>query len=146
MATCDVVKDYLAQWMQVGKKVLIQSENKSVGICKVIEGERYTQEFEALWTEISTIKAKEAYLEGTNETIQELLSDKWELVECPRCNLPSACIDMGMRETKACPCDTMKLWPNLETIAPRKPVKTAKYLNNICDRLLKDRTTIGAQP
>jgi hypothetical protein len=139
MANSNVVKDYFAQWMQVGKKVLTQSDNKSVSISKVIDGEKYAQEFELLWTEISTNKAQEAYLEGTNETIQELLSDKWELVECPRCSLPSACIDLGVRETKACPCDTMKLWPNLDTIAPRKPIKTAKYLNNICDRLLIKR-------
>ncbi|MEE3717140.1 hypothetical protein V2H45_10320 [Tumidithrix elongata RA019] len=140
MATYNVVKDYLAQWMQVGKKVWLQSENRAVGIRKVIEGEKYAQEFESLWSEISTTKANEAYLEGTEETIQDLLSNKWELVECARCSLPVACLDMGAREISACPCSTMRLWPNLETIPPRKPVKTTRYLNNICDRLLEKRS------
>jgi hypothetical protein len=141
MAASNVVKDYLAQWMQVGKKVLIDGKNESVSICKIIDGEKYAPEFETLWAEISTTNAKTAYLEGTNETILELLSDKWELIECPRCSLPSACIDVGVRETQPCPCDTMKLWPNLETIAPRKPVTTTQYLNNICDRLLVKSST-----
>jgi hypothetical protein len=135
MASRTLVKTYLAQWMQMGKSVHLPQQNKEVHIHKIIQGEKYSPVFNMLWDEISTTKAQEAYLKGTSQTISDLLSNKWEIIPCARCSLLVPCLDMGARVPISCPCDDLIGHPNLESIAPRQPVKTLSHLDNLCDRL-----------
>jgi hypothetical protein len=134
MSNYDAVKKYFAQWLQMGKKVFIQSQNKLVGVSCVVRGESYTNEFEQLWAEISDPRSGDVYLDGTNESIQELLSPKWEVVSCARCEMPIP-IGMGPQAAQICPCNDLGCYPNLEAIAPREPVITAKHLSSIMSRL-----------
>ncbi|MBD2176647.1 hypothetical protein H6F42_06925 [Pseudanabaena sp. FACHB-1998] len=135
MASRTLVKTYLAQWMQMGKAVHLPQQNKEVYIHKIIQGEKYSPVFNKLWDEISTAKAQEAYLNGTSQTISDLLSNQWEIIPCARCSLLVPCLDMGARVPISCPCDDLVGHPNLESIAPRQPVKTLSHLDNLCDRL-----------
>ena len=134
MSNYDAVKKYFAQWLQMGKKVFIQSQNKLVGVKCVVRGESYTNEFEQLWAEISDPRSGDVYLDGTDESIQELLSPKWEVVSCVRCEMPIP-IGMGPQAAQICPCNDLGCYPNLEAIAPREPVITAKHLSSIMSRL-----------
>ncbi|NKB18516.1 MAG: hypothetical protein HC770_11595 [Pseudanabaena sp. CRU_2_10] len=118
----------------MGKKVFIQSQNKLVGVKCVVRGESYTNEFEQLWAEISDPRSGDVYLDGTDESIQELLSPKWEVVSCARCEMPIP-IGMGPQAAQICPCNNFGCYPNLEAIAPREPVITAKHLSSIMSRL-----------
>jgi hypothetical protein len=141
MATSTEVKEYLAKWLQMGKKVLVN--DTELTLTQVINGENYSPEFEQLWHQLiqsstgsaGSITNAIAYLEGANETIQDLLKPEWEILSCAVCDLPVPTLSLGFREIKACPCDDLKMHPNLETIAPRSPVKTSSYLQKISDRL-----------
>lgn len=135
MASRTLVKTYLAQWMQMGKSVHLVQQNKEIFIHKIIQGEKYSSGFNQLWLEISTTKAQEAYLNGTDQTISDLLSNRWEIIPCARCNLLLPCLDMGARKPISCPCDDLIGHPNLDSIAPHPPIKTLNHLDNLCDRL-----------
>lgn len=132
MATHIEVKEYLAKWLQMGKKVSI--DNSQISLHQVIKGEIYSPEFEQLW---DRAQQAIAVLEGTNETIQDLLKPEWEILSCAVCDLPVP-MSLGYREVKACVCDDLKLYPNLDSIAPRSPVSTSSYLQDISDRLNSD--------
>ncbi len=134
MSNYDAVKKYFAQWLQMGKKVFMKNQNKLVGMNCVVRGESYTNEFEQLWAEISDPRSGDVYLEGTDESVQELLSPKWEVIACARCAMPVP-IGMGPQVAQICPCDDLGCSPNLEAIAPREPVITAKHLTRIMSRL-----------
>jgi hypothetical protein len=135
MTNYDAVKKYFAQWLQMGKKVFIKKQNKFVGIKHVIRGEFYSNEFEDLWAEISDPRSGDVYLEGTDESVQDLLAPEWEIVDCARCGTSIPCLSMGPRDAQICPCHDLISLPNLETIAPREPVITAKHLSSIMSRL-----------
>lgn len=135
MAAKETVKAYLAHWMQLGKKLVIQGADLPIVIAKVIDGELYSQEFEQLWDQISSAGAKPAHLEHTDQTISELLSPHWEMIDCARCELLIPCVTSGPRQIEDCPCNNLSSWPNLTTIAPRIPIITARHLTGISDRL-----------
>jgi hypothetical protein len=135
MASRTLVKNYVAQWMQMGKPVSLSTQGEQVRLYKILQGEKYSPSFNQLWDEISTTKAQEAYLNGTNQTISDLLSNKWEIIACARCNLLVPSIDIGPRTPVCCPCDDLPNHPNLELVSPHVPVTLASHLDDLCDRL-----------
>ncbi len=146
MASRTLVKNYLAQWMQMGKSISLSTEYKQVSIHNILHGEKYSPLFNQLWDEISTTKANEAYLSGTDQTISDLLSNQWEIIACARCNLLTPTIDMGPRTPVCCPCDDLPNHPNLDLVSPHIPVKLVTHLDALCDRLdLKDRESISPE-
>ncbi|PZV14719.1 MAG: hypothetical protein DCF20_12095 [Pseudanabaena sp.] len=141
MASRTLVKNYVAQWMQMGKTVSLSAEDEQVHIYKILQGEKYSPSFNKLWDEISTIKAEEAYLSGTDQTISDLLDNKWEIIACARCNLLIPSVDIGPRTPVCCPCDDLQNHPNLDLVAPHVPVTLASHIDDLCDRLaLKSET------
>jgi hypothetical protein len=135
MSNYDAVKQYFAQWLQMGKRVFVEKQNNFVAINRVIKGESYSDEFEHLWAEISDPGSGDVYLEGTNETVQELLGPKWETIGCARCDMLVPCLSAGPRDIPVCPCHDLGCFPNLDSIPARAPVITNKYLSNIITRL-----------
>ncbi|NMF60989.1 hypothetical protein [Pseudanabaena yagii] len=140
MASRTLVKNYLAQWMQMGKTVSLSTQNKPVHIHKILQGERYSTPFNNLWSEISTNKAQEAYLSGTSQTISDLLSNQWEIIACARCNLLVPTLGVGPRTPVCCPCDDLPNHPNLDLVSPHVPVKLATHMDALCDRLAQNST------
>lgn len=134
MASQTQVKQYLAYWFQLGKKVLLHNGNESRLPQPVIQGDRYSREFEDCWNEILSPESGDCYLQGMEQTIDELLSSEWELEQCSRCSMPVPMRTMGMPPCN-CPCFDLPNWPNLEAPLPRLPVSTRLYLLNICNRL-----------
>ncbi|OIP72603.1 MAG: hypothetical protein AUK48_11020 [Oscillatoriales cyanobacterium CG2_30_44_21] len=137
MASRTLVKNYLAQWMQMGKTISLSPQGEEVHIYKIIQGERYSPLFNKLWDEISTTKAQEAYLSGTDQSIDDLLSNKWEIIACARCNLLVPSVDMGPRVPVCCPCDDIPNHPNLDSIAPHIPITLVSQIDDLCDRLVQ---------
>jgi len=135
MATRTLVKNYLAQWMQMGKSIRLSTQGEQVSIYKILQGEEYSPSFNQLWDEISTTKADEAYLSGTDQTIADLLGNSWEIVGCARCNLLVPSLDIGPRVPVCCPCNDLPNHPNLDLVAPHLPIKLSTALEGICDRL-----------
>ncbi len=137
MASEQHVRQYLAYWFQLGRKVVIQPQQRSVLPSPVIRGNRYSQEFEACWQEISARQTGDCYLEGTNQTIQELLTPGWDIHPCARCAMPVPCRSLGFSLDPQCPCSELEGWPNLEVPQPRSPVDSGEKLSSIRDRLIE---------
>ncbi|MFM7363817.1 MAG: hypothetical protein ACKO11_04820 [Cuspidothrix sp.] len=137
MATKNEVKNYLSHWFQLGKRVIAINGKVSFLPKTIIQGDRYSQEFEECWLQILDPATGECYLDGTQETITELLTPAWEMLPCGRCSMPIALRNMGM-PVLLCPCSNLPGWPNTELPAPRSPVCTKETLNSICGRLLKN--------
>ncbi|MBV6627529.1 MAG: hypothetical protein KI793_32175 [Rivularia sp. (in: Bacteria)] len=138
MASKTEVKKYLAYWFQLGKKVFINNGVASLQPRNVIDGESYSEDFEECWQTILSPKSGECYLEGTQQTVTELLSPEWDMASCSRCEMPVPLKDLGMPST-LCPCNDVMNWPNTELPAPREPVESQSQLNKIRDRLLFER-------
>lgn len=132
MANKTEVKQYLACWMQLGRKLLLA--DRVVSLDQVIAGDHYTTRFEEIWQEGQSCPAS-ATLEGSNINLEQLFNTHYELLSCPRCNLPLPSISLGPRSVQPCPCDNLHLWPNLDTVPPRQPVSTPKELRSIYQRL-----------
>lgn len=130
MASATEVKKYLSYWLQLGKKVTIPSLNMSLLPSKVISGNGYSGEFEECWALVSDEKTGDCYLEGTTQTIQELLSSQWEISNCARCMMPVPMIERGLQMGE-CVCSDVEGWPNDELPKPRNPVDTKSRLINI---------------
>jgi hypothetical protein len=139
MASENQVKQYLAFWFQLGKGLVMGQDRQLPQ--PVILGDRYSPEFEACWQRIVQLEGKNCYLQGTVQTIDQLLSSEWELTACARCDMPVPMLNLGMR-SPGCPCEDMPLWPNTELPAPRVPVDSRAQLDQIRDRLsnLSNRT------
>ena len=135
MASQQEVKQYLAYWFQLGKKVAIGNGKASLLPQEVIKGDRYSDEFEEIWRKIISPEAGDCYLEGTQETIAELLTPAWEVNNCARCTMPVPVSNVGM-QPELCPCSDLSNWPNTELPQPRSPVNTIEQLKGIRDRLL----------
>lgn len=143
MASRTLVKNYLAQWMQMGKTISLINPNQQVSqvsIYKILQGDRYSSLFNNLWVEISTTKSEKAYLTGTDQTISDLLSNQWEIIACARCNLMMPTLDMGPRLPICCPCDDLPHHPNLDSISPHIPINLETHLSSLCDRLTQKST------
>lgn len=134
MASSDQVKQYLAYWFQLGRSLVINNGEKTILPDPVIQGDRYSPEFEACWQSITETGCKDAYLEGTIQTVGELLSSKWEITGCSRCDMPVPTLSLGIQPAN-CPCADLPSWPNMELPKPRSPVDSRAQLNSIRDRL-----------
>ncbi len=137
MATEQEVKQYLAYWFQLGKKVVMGNGAANLLPQPVLKGDRYSAEFEKCWQQILSQSTSDCYLEGTHETIAELLTPAWEMQPCGRCEMPIPLRSLGM-PALSCPCNTLPSWPNTELPAPRNPVSTQDQLIIIRDRLARD--------
>ncbi|MDZ8024638.1 MAG: hypothetical protein RMX65_032415 [Nostoc sp. DedQUE01] len=137
MATKQEVKVYLAYWFQLGKKVIVGNGKASILPKRVLDGDRYSEEFEECWEKILSPESADCYLEGTHETIAELLTSAWEMLPCCRCTMPVAARNVGM-PALLCPCNDLFNWPNTELPTPRSPIKTQEQLKTIRDRLLNN--------
>ncbi|AFY57752.1 hypothetical protein Riv7116_5373 [Rivularia sp. PCC 7116] len=135
MASKTQVKKYLAYWFQLGKKVIISNGVASLQPLNVIDGESYSKDFEECWQKILSPKSGECYLEGTEQTVAELLSPEWDISCCSRCEMPVPLKNLGMPAI-LCPCNDVLNWPNTELPAPREPVNSQNQLTKIRQRLL----------
>ncbi|QIR40432.1 hypothetical protein HCG51_29575 [Tolypothrix sp. PCC 7910] len=135
MANKQDVKRYLAYWFQLGRKVIVSNGKAELLPQQVLQGDRYSEEFEDIWQQIHH-QASECHLEGTDETIAELLTPAWEMLPCSRCEMPVPMRNVGM-PALSCPCNTLPNWPNSELPQPRNPVSTQEQLQIIRDRLWK---------
>lgn len=138
MASAQEVRHYLAYWFQLGKHLLIRNGQERLLPQPVIQGDRYSQEFEDCWQQIS-VEPENCYLEGTEQSIAQLLTPVWEVAGCARCAMPVPVQSVGI-PSLFCPCNDLPTWPNTEIPAPRSPVNTQAQLTDIRDQLLKDRS------
>ncbi len=138
MASEQAVKQYLAYWFQLGKKVVIGNSGKALLPQPVMQNGNYSQEFENCWQQITSPRAGDSHLEGTPETIGELLTDTWQVMPCARCTMPVPLLDVGIASL-VCPCNDLSNWPNPELPPPRSPVNSQAKLTDIRDRVEKNR-------
>ncbi|WP_066380908.1 MULTISPECIES: hypothetical protein [unclassified Anabaena] len=139
MANKEEVKKYLAHWFQLGKKVVIGNEGTKMLPQPIFQGDRYSKDFEECWQKI-LLSAGDCYLEGTDETIAELLTPAWEMWPCSRCSMPVPMKNVGM-PAAFCPCNDLPGWPNTDLPAPRCPINNEEQLKNIRNRLLGNLTS-----
>lgn len=135
MATEKEVRQYLAYWFQLGKKLVTGNGAASLLPQPVLNGDRYSQEFEDCWQKILSQSKDDYYLEDTPESIAELLTPAWEMMPCCRCAMPVPRGNIAMSSI-SCPCSNLPNWPNSELPPPRCPVSTQEQLIVIRDRLL----------
>ncbi|MGV2827854.1 hypothetical protein [Myxosarcina sp. GI1(2024)] len=134
MASEQKVKRYLAYWFQLGKKLLWRNGQKEFLPSSIIQKDRYSAEFEECWQQVLSAGGKEYALEGTDNTVEELLSSGWNIDSCARCDMPVPVTDLGIQEL-SCPCSDLDNWPNTQLPQPRSPVNTQQQLNKIKSRL-----------
>ncbi len=133
MASQQQVKTYLAYWFQLGKKVLWRNVEQKIPQ-PIIKSDRFSEEFESHWQQILAAGGKDYYLAGTSTTIEELLSPKWNIIDCARCDMPVPVVELGLPALD-CPCSDLENWPNLELPQPRSPVDSQEKLRGIQQRL-----------
>ena len=135
MADTTEVRQYLAHWFQLGKKVILPKIGEALHPSPVFAGDRYSAEFEQCWQKILDPASGDCYLEGMEQTIESLLSWRWDFQSCARCDLP---VPIGHLEkpTLLCPCHDLSNWPNSELPAPHLPADNQQHLDRIRQRLL----------
>jgi hypothetical protein len=134
MAAAHLVKQYLAQWFQLGQKVCINNGQTPLSPQRVFLSDNYTAEFESCWQQAIAPESGDCYLEGTSETIAELLSPAWDIVACARCQMPVPLVVAGVSSLE-CPCASLQTWPNNEVPQPISPLKAGLKLVAIHNRL-----------
>ena len=138
MAELHQVKQYLAYWFQLGKPLKFES-GESVLPQPVIKGNAYSPAFEACWQQALTVGGQRCYLQGTEQTIGELLSGAWEISDCNRCKMPVPTLSVGVQANGACPCSDLPSWPSTDLPQPRSPVDSNTQLEQICFRLSQNQ-------
>ncbi|OKH18409.1 hypothetical protein [[Limnothrix rosea] IAM M-220] len=133
MASVDQLKKYLAYWFQVGKPLISPRDNRRILPRTIVVGDRYSPEFDAYFQDVLTPHHHDSYLEGSTQTIGELLSNRWELLACSRCSMPIPIDNLGL--TIGCPCADLSAWPNVELPLPHCPNNVRAQLNLIHQRL-----------
>jgi hypothetical protein len=123
------VKKYLACWMQLGTKVWLRN-GQPAQVAQVMRRGRYTPEFETFWSNVCAHTTGDAYLDGTEITLQELMSHTWDIVSCSRCTMPIAMMTAGVQPL-GCPCQGLENWPNTELPSPRPPIDDLARLKGI---------------
>jgi hypothetical protein len=136
MASQAQVRQYLAYWFQLGKKIMIHNGKAALLPQPVIQGDRYSDEFEDCWRQVTAADAGDCYLEGTSQTVTELLSPNWDVNPCARCEMPVPMPDLGVRSLD-CPCSDLPFWPNTSVPQPRSPISNQAQLTQIRDRLMR---------
>ncbi|MEL6494430.1 MAG: hypothetical protein AAFQ41_04810 [Cyanobacteria bacterium J06623_7] len=134
MASATEVKTYLAHWFQLGKKLVWKNGEAELLPQKIIEGDRFTSEFETCWQKIMSVGGQDCYLLGAEATIAELLTPAWSVDQCARCAMPVPIVEMGTQPLD-CACSDLENWPNNELPTPRSPINSQAKLNDINDRL-----------
>ncbi|QUY44722.1 hypothetical protein [Acaryochloris marina] len=134
MASQQQVKDYLASWLQLGKPIRVGLQQEPHSISRVVLGEHYSPEFESLWRYIQSTESGECCLDGVVPTVEDLLTDQWEITDCSRCQMPVSLPVAGIASPE-CPCHDLSNWPNNELPQPRTPVDSAGHLRSIYHRL-----------
>lgn len=136
MASEQQVRQYLAYWFQLGKRLLLRNGQVSLLPQPVIEGDRYSRQFESCWQQVLAPDSGDCYLEGTTYTIAQLLTPAWDINSCSRCSMPVPMINHGIASLE-CPCIDLESWPNLDMPMPREPISSNARLTEIRDRLLQ---------
>lgn len=134
MASLSQVKTYLSQWFQLGKHAVSSDGTSHYLPCPVFLGESYSPEFDRVWSEISLSNADNFYLEGTDQSIADLLSSDWTIEGCARCQMPIPASPYNWMCAN-CPCSDLSTWPNEHLPKPRSPAPTQLHLRSICERL-----------
>lgn len=122
MASLTEVKHYLACWFQLGKEVVLSDPAgvRRIKPERILSTQQLSSEFEDCWQTIYS-SASHCSLEGTDESIADLLTDRWEMTQCARCQLYIALPVRGLAtEWTPCPCANLSHWPNFETLPPRR--------------------------
>ena len=134
MASVSQVQAYLAYWFQLGKPVVFHKSQAQCLPSPVFQGSQFSPAFDQCWQRISQHPA-DCHLQGTDQTIAELLAGEWDITECARCEMP---IPMSVQivETSTCPCNDLPTWPNDEVPKPRMGVNDNNHLQGIRKRLL----------
>lgn len=133
MASKTEVRDYLACWFQLGKHVQLP-DGQTLLPQPVLWGDRYSSEFESCWHRLQTANPEQCYMEGTEQTLADLLSPTWVIVPCARCNMPVPILERGV-SSAPCPCADLPSWPQSELPLPHVPINSRKQLKQIHDRL-----------
>lgn len=141
MASPTQVKQYLAYWFQLGKRLMIDNGREVLLPQPIIQGDRYSSEFEACWQRVLQQNGRDCYLEGTSQTLNELLSSTWEISPCVRCQMPVPILSLGAQSSSGCPCFDLPGWPNTVLPQPRMPIDSQTQLNQICNRLQNGHTS-----
>lgn len=141
MASEHQVRQYLAYWFQLGKGVMIRGGAEVLLPRPVISGDRYSPAFEECWQQVMSPDSGDCYLEGTSQTIAELLSPAWEINPCSRCSMPVPVRSIGVASLE-CPCIDIPDWPNTEVPTPRAPVNNQTLLMRIRDRLREANSVV----
>jgi hypothetical protein len=134
MATEQQVRQYLAYWFQLGKGLESRDGHEALLPRPVIRGNSYSPEFEACWQKVRSPQAGDYYLQGTTQTIAELLTPSWEINPCARCTMPVPFKSLGIPSLE-CTCSDVPDWPNTEVPFPRDPINNQRQLQKIRDRL-----------
>lgn len=140
MASEHQVRQYLAYWFQLGKPLLIRGGQEALLPRPVIQGDRYSREFEQCWQRLNSSESGDSHLEGTSQTIAELLSPNWEINPCSRCSMPVPVRSVGIANLE-CPCIDIPDWPNTDMPRPRAPVSSQNELMRIRDRLRQPKSS-----
>lgn len=143
MAEEKEVQQYLAYWFQAGKRIILNGGRQAYKPAIVIQGDRYSDEFQKCWEYVLDKSSGDCFLEGTHQTIQELLSSSWEVTPCARCDMPIPMLVMGV-SALGCPCNDIPHWPNSDIPQPRSPINSRDRLSRIHDRLTHQQHDSGA--
>lgn len=136
MASPNLVKQFLACWLQLGKKIYLQNGTEILSTPNtIIQGNKYSDEFEKIWAMILSENSGDCYLDGTTNTVRELLTSAWEIHPCSRCQMPVALITRGIQPI-GCPCSDLENWPNKKLPIPRPPVDSLAKIREINERIL----------
>lgn len=133
MASTSQVKAYLANWFELGKK-LIWHDGKTLLPKPSVKDGRFTPQFEECWQQIIGINGRGCYLEGSAIAIEELLDSSWTIDQCARCTMPIPVVESGIQPL-ACPCNDLDNWPNLELPVPHGILDSRQQLEKIHGRL-----------
>jgi hypothetical protein len=135
MASLLEVKQYLAHWFQLGRKVYVNNGDLAVLPTKIFSNTNYSTEFDRCWNLILADRSGDCYLEDTTQTIDELLTPKWDLVNCARCSMLVPLRVAGI-PPENCPCVNLPHWPNHELPLPISQVVLHSKLASIQERLV----------
>jgi hypothetical protein len=134
MASSLEVKQYLAHWFQLGRKVYARNGDVALLPKNIFVNMDYSPEFEQCWELITSDRSGDCYLEDTCQTIDELLTPQWDLVDCARCSMLIPLQVAGV-PPENCPCINIQHWPNSEVPAPKSHLAVRSKLADLQDRL-----------
>lgn len=133
MASVSQVQAYLAYWFQLGKPVVFNNGKSECLPVPIFQGNQFSQNFEQCWQQVMQAPAK-CHLQGTDQTVEDLLATEWEVVACARCEMPVP-MQVRMVNSSVCPCSDLPSWPNDELPQPRMGVDSQDRLKSMRDRL-----------